>query len=242
MLKCFNTLFVQNEESRELLAGIGIDNVVVAGDTRFDRVADVRAAAKEFPLVAKFVENANFTLVMGSSWPPDEDIIIPYFNSHKDMKLIIAPHEFDRHRLHVLMSKLSRPARFYSEATQQNVANADCLIIDSFGLLSSLYRYGQAAYIGGGFGAGIHNINEAAVYGIPVIFGPKHHKFQEAHDLIELDGAMSIHDADSFSAAMDPLLENEPLRLHCGKTAGDYIQSHLGGTQLIYDALFNNPS
>ncbi|MBR5639731.1 MAG: 3-deoxy-D-manno-octulosonic acid transferase, partial [Muribaculaceae bacterium] len=239
MLKCFDTLFVQNEQSRELLAKIGIDNVVVAGDTRFDRVADVRAAAKEFPLVAKFVENAKFTLVMGSSWPPDEDIVIPYFNNHREMKLIIAPHEFDRHRLHVLMSKLSRPARFYSEATPQNVANADCLIIDSFGLLSSLYRYGQAAYVGGGFGAGIHNINEAAVYSIPVIFGPKHHKFQEASDLIALDGAMSIHDADSFSAAMDPLLENKPLRLKCGQTAGNYIQSHLGGTQLIYDMLFN---
>ena len=239
MLKCFDTLFVQNEQSRELLAGIGIENVVVAGDTRFDRVADVRAAAREFPLIAKFVEDTKFTLVMGSSWPPDEDIVIPYFNAHREMKLIIAPHEFDRHRLHVLMSKLSRPARFYSEATARNIQGVDCLIIDSFGLLSSLYRYGQAAYIGGGFGAGIHNINEAAVYGIPVIFGPKHHKFQEASDLIELDGAMSIHDADSFSAAMDPLLENEPLRLQCGKTAGDYIQSHLGGTQLIYDYIFN---
>jgi 3-deoxy-D-manno-octulosonic-acid transferase len=238
MLKCFDTLFVQNEQSRELLAGIGIKNVVIAGDTRFDRVADVRAAAREFPLVAKFVEDAKFTLVMGSSWPPDEDIVIPYFNSHREMKLIIAPHEFDRHRLHVLMSKLARPARFYSEATPQNIKGMDCLIIDSFGLLSSLYRYGQAAYIGGGFGAGIHNINEAAVYGIPVIFGPKHHKFQEAADLIELDGAMSIHDADSFSAAMDPLLENEPLRLQCGKTAGEYIHSHLGGTQLIYDQIF----
>ena len=242
MLKCFDTLFVQNEQSRELLAGIGIDNVIVAGDTRFDRVADVRAAAKEFPLVETFVKDFKFTLVMGSSWPADEEIVIPYFNAHRDMKIIIAPHEFDRHRLHVLMSKLSRPARFYSEATQRNLRGIDCLIIDSFGLLSSLYRYGQAAYIGGGFGAGIHNINEAAVYGIPVIFGPKHHKFQEAADLIELDGAMSIHDADSFSAAMDPLLENEPLRLKCGRTAGDYIQSHLGGTQIIYDHLFNIPT
>jgi 3-deoxy-D-manno-octulosonic-acid transferase len=239
MLKCFDTIFVQNEESRELLAGIGFkDNVIIAGDTRFDRVADVKAAAKEFPLVAKFVEKAPFTLVMGSSWPPDEDIVIPYFNAHREMKLIIAPHEFDRHRLHTLMSKLSRPARFYSEATQQNIESADCLIIDSFGLLSSLYRYGQAAYVGGGFGSGIHNINEAAVYSIPVIFGPKHHKFQEATDLIALDGAMSIHDADTFSAAMDPLLENEPLRLKCGNTAGQYIQSHLGGTQLIYDHIF----
>jgi len=176
---------------------------------------------------------------MGSSWPADEDIVIPYFNAHREMKLIIAPHEFDRHRLHVLMSKLARPTRFYSEATPQNIESADCLIIDSFGLLSSLYRYGQAAYVGGGFGAGIHNINEAAVYGIPVVFGPKHNKFQEATDLIALDGAMSIHDADSFSAAMDPLLENEPLRLKCGRTAGEYIQSHLGGTQLIYDHIFN---
>ena len=241
MLKCFDTIFVQNEESRELLAGIGFkDNVIIAGDTRFDRVADVKAAAREFPLVAKFVEKAPFTLVMGSSWPPDEDIVIPYFNAHREMKLIIAPHEFDRHRLHTLMSKLSRPARFYSEATQQNIESADCLIIDSFGLLSSLYRYGQAAYIGGGFGAGIHNINEAAVYNIPVIFGPKYQKFQEAFDLITLDGAMSIHDSDTFSAAMDPLLENEPLRLKCGKAAGDYIQSHLGGTKLIYDHIFNN--
>ena len=140
MLKCFNTLFVQNEQSRELLAGIGIDNVVVAGDTRFDRVADVRAAAREFPLVAKFVEKSKFTLVMGSSWPPDEDIVIPYFNAHRDMKLIIAPHEFDRHRLHVLMSKLSRPARFYSEATSRNIKGVDCLIIDSFGLLSSHFQ------------------------------------------------------------------------------------------------------
>lgn len=240
MLKCFDTLFVQNEQSRELLAGIGIDNVVVAGDTRFDRVADVRAAAKEFPLVERFVENAKFTLVMGSSWPPDEDIVIPYFNTHHEMKLIIAPHEFDRHRLHVLMSKISRPARFYSEATPQNIEQAECLIIDSFGLLSSLYRYGQTAYVGGGFGVSIHNINEAAVYGIPIIFGPKHHKFQEATDLIACDGAMSIHNADEFSAAMDPMLENEPLRLQCGRAAGNYIQSHLGGTRIIYDLIFNN--
>ncbi len=240
MLKCFDTLFVQNEQSRELLAGIGIDNVVVAGDTRFDRVADVRAAAKEFPLVEKFVENAKFTLVMGSSWPPDEDIVIPYFNTHREMKLIIAPHEFDRHRLHVLMSKISRPARFYSEATPQNIEQAECLIIDSFGLLSSLYRYGQTAYVGGGFGVSIHNINEAAVYGIPIIFGPKHHKFQEATDLIACDGAMSIHNADEFSAAMDPMLENEPLRMQCGRAAGNYIQTHLGGTRIIYDLIFNN--
>ncbi len=239
MLKCFDTLFVQNEQSRDLLAKIGIDNVIIAGDTRFDRVADVRAAAKEFPLIAKFTEGSKFTLVLGSSWPPDEDIVIPYFNQHRgEVKLIIAPHEFDRHRLHVMLSKIARPVRLYSEATPQNIKGIDCLIIDSFGLLSSLYRYGDAAYIGGGFGAGIHNINEAAVYGIPVVFGPKHHKFQEASDLIACDGAMSIGNADEFAASMDALLENKAVRARSGKAAGDYIQSHLGGTRLIYDTIF----
>jgi len=243
MLRCFDTLFVQNEQSRELLSGIGIDNVEVCGDTRFDRVADVRAAAREFPVIERFVEDAPFTLVMGSSWQPDEDIVIPYFNSHPCMKLIIAPHEFDRHRLHVLMSKITRPAGFYSETRLNNVGKLDCLIIDSFGILSSLYRYGTSAYVGGGFGAGIHNINEAAVYGIPVIFGPRHHKFQEAADLLACGGGYAVDDAEAFSDIMDSLLDNKALLAQAGSAAGEYIQSHLGATQQIYDRIFatDNP-
>jgi len=240
MLKSFDTLFVQNEQSRELLASIGVENVMVCGDTRFDRVADVRAAAREFPIIANFVKDAPFTLVMGSSWQPDEDIAIPYFNAHPDMKLIIAPHEFDRERLHILMSKIARPAAFYSETRLDTVSKLDCLIIDSFGILSSLYRYGTVAYIGGGFGAGIHNINEAAVYSMPVIFGPKHHKFQEAKDLIDCGGGFSIDNADSFSATMDSLRENKPLLAAAGQAAGNYIQSHLGATRQIYDHIFGN--
>ncbi len=237
MLKCFDKLYVQNEESRDLLAGIGLNNVQVCGDTRFDRVSSVKAAAKQFPIIENFVKDAEFTLVMGSSWEPDEEIAMPYFNEHPKMKLIIAPHEFDRKRLLDIMARTGRKADLYSVTSAEDAAKLDCIIIDSFGLLSSLYQYGQAAYIGGGFGHGIHNINEAAVYGIPVIFGPKHNKFQEAHDLIECGGGYCIGDAEQFGSVMDSLTCGDGTLESSGKKAGDYIESHLGATQVIYDQL-----
>ncbi|MBQ7689781.1 MAG: 3-deoxy-D-manno-octulosonic acid transferase [Muribaculaceae bacterium] len=238
MLRCFDTLFVQNEQSRQLLAGIGIDRVVVAGDTRFDRVATVREKARQFPTLDRFVANSPFTLVMGSSWLPDEDIVIPYFNAHPGMKLIIAPHEFDRERLLAIMSRIERRAALFSQARADHMAHTHCLVIDSFGLLSSLYRYGQAAYVGGGFGAGIHNVNEAAVYGIPVLFGPRHEKFQEARDLLSCGGAFCIQTADEFKVQMDRLLMDPNHLQHTGEAARDYITSHLGATQRIYDTIF----
>lgn len=237
MLKCFNTMYVQNEESRKLLADIGHDNVVVCGDTRFDRVAGVKSAAKQFPIIESFVKDTDFTLIMGSSWEPDEEIAMPYFNEHPSMKFIIAPHEFDRKRLLDIMARTGRKTALYSQTSPEEAATLDCLIIDSFGLLSSLYQYGQAAYIGGGFGHGIHNINEAAVYGIPVIFGPKHEKFQEAHDLIECGGGFCISNAEQFNAVIDRIATDKAYQQHCGKCAGDYIESHLGATQVIYDQL-----
>ena len=241
MLRCFTTLFVQDERSRDLLAGIGINNVVVAGDTRFDRVARVKENAREFPVIEQFVAGAQRTVVMGSSWPQDEELMIPYFNEHPDMKLIIAPHEFDHERLHVLASALKRPCGFYSQVTAGEAAKLDCLIIDSFGILSSLYRYGQVAYVGGGFGSGIHNINEAAVYGIPVVFGPKHEKFREATDLIADGGGFAVHDNEDFTPIMDRLLHDEAFMRHAGQIAGQYIASHIGATDVICDAIFNNP-
>ena len=238
MLGCFDTLFVQNEESRKLLDGIGIKNVVVTGDTRFDRVATVRAAAREFPLIEQMVSDAKFTFVMGSSWQPDEDIVIPYFNSHPEMKLILAPHEFDRERLLELMGRINRKSVLYSQAHINDMTEVDCLIIDSFGLLSSLYRYGQAAYVGGGFGSGIHNINEAAVYGIPVIFGPRYQKFREACDLVAREGAFSITNAEEFANHMDRLLTDADHLQHTGEIAASYIKENLGATQRIYDRIF----
>lgn len=235
-LRCFDRLYVQNDESRQLLAGIGMDNVVVCGDTRFDRVAGVKSAAKQFPIIEQFVKDASFTLVMGSSWQPDEEIVMPYFNEHPGMKLIIAPHEFDAKRLQDIMARTGRKTALYS-TSPEDAASLDCLIIDCFGLLSSLYQYGQAAYIGGGFGHGIHNINEAAVYGIPVIFGPKHDKFQEAKDLIECGGGFCINSAEQFGAIMDRLTTDGDHLATAGEIAGDYIETHLGATQVIYNQL-----
>ncbi len=238
MLGCFTHFYVQNEESRQLLEGIGMHNVTVAGDTRFDRVAHVCEQAKDFPVIEKMTKECPFTLVMGSSWPPDEDIVIPYFNAHPGMKLIIAPHEFDKERLNTLLGKVKRKAALYSETAPKQAEELDCLVIDCFGILSSVYRYGQMAYIGGGFGSGIHNVNEAAVYGIPVAFGPKYDKFLEAIELIAAGGGFSVNDAASFAQVMDTMLTDEGELKRSSRIAHDYIQSHLGATNVIYDDLF----
>lgn len=240
MLKCFTTIFVQNEDSRQLLKSIGVTNVEVSGDTRFDRVADIKAAAKQFPIVAKFAESSPMTLVMGSSWQPDEDIVIPYFNSHPGMKLIIAPHEFDDERLAAIKSSISRPAGLYSKTDEETAASLDCLIIDCFGILSSLYSYGQMAYVGGGFGAGIHNVNEAAVFGIPVVFGPNFGKFKEASDLIACGGGFSITGDSDFADVMATLTHSASELHKRGAIAGNYIKTHTGATEFIYAAIFGN--
>ncbi len=239
ILRYFDHFYVQNEESRQLLDGVGMNNVTVCGDTRFDQVSTVKKNAIHFPVIERFVRDAKFTLVMGSSWEPDEEIVIPYFNQHPHMKLIIVPHEFDRKRLFDIMSRTTRKTTLYSMLTPcEDVADLDCIIIDSFGLLSSLYQYGQVAYVGGGFGRGIHNINEAAVYGIPVIFGYRHDKFQEARDLIRCGGAFCVDGPEKLAQVLDNLTNDPEALANSGKMAGKYIQSHLGATQLIYNDLF----
>ncbi len=202
VLKNFDHLFVQNETSKRFLAKIGITRVTVVGDTRFDRVKQIQDQAKELPIVERFKGDSP-TFVAGSSWGPDEDLFIEYFNQRPDMKLIIAPHVIDESHLNEIIGKLKRPYRRYTEATEANVQEVDCLIIDCFGLLSSIYRYGEVAYIGGGFGVGIHNILEAAVYGIPVLFGPKYDKFMEARQLIDCKGAYSIQEYSQLESLID---------------------------------------
>ena len=242
MLYCFNHLFVQDERSKKLLADFNICNVTVAGDTRFDRVLDIHKQAKEIEKVEAFVANvgtddASFTLVAGSSWPQDEAILLPYFHQHPELKLIIAPHEIHEEHLRAIEAGLKRPSVRLSVATAEQLATADCLIIDCFGLLSSIYRYGQVAYIGGGFGAGIHNTLEAAVYGIPVLFGPKYHKFKEAKDLIAVGGGFSLSDAGSFNEKMDELLTYREVREAAGKAAGSFVLDHAGATDMIMKEL-----
>ncbi|HJD91628.1 MULTISPECIES: 3-deoxy-D-manno-octulosonic acid transferase [Bacteroides] len=232
VLKNFDHLFVQNEASKRFLSRIDITRVTVVGDTRFDRVIQIKDQAKDLQLVENF-KGGSPTFVAGSSWGPDEDLFIEYFNQHPEMKLIIAPHVIDENHLVEIISKLNRPYVRYTKANGDNVKKADCLIIDCFGLLSSIYRYGEVAYIGGGFGVGIHNILEAAVYGIPVLFGPKYHKFMEAREIIECKGAYSIRDFDELKALLNRFFEDKVFYKETSALAGGYVHQHSGASDKI---------
>lgn len=232
VLRNFNHLFVQNDVSKDLLNGLGILNVTVAGDTRFDRVLQIREQAKELPLVEAFKQN-KLTFVAGSSWQPDEELFIDYFNRHPEVKLIIAPHVIGEDHLQHIIGKVKGKVVRYTQATVENVAEARCLIIDCFGLLSSIYKYGEIAYIGGGFGSGIHNTVEAAVYGVPVIFGPNYQRFMEAKDLIACGGGFSINDVNDLAALLDKLLSDKTFLQESGNNAGTYVHSRAGATDII---------
>ena len=244
-LRRITHFFVQNERSVELLRTIGVqDNVTIVGDTRFDRVIDIRNNARPLPLVEQFTrakEDSNaapFVLVAGSSWQPDEDILLDYVNRHPDLRLVMAPHVVNDAHIQEIEQKLTTPALRYSQATLENVDDYRVLIIDGYGLLSSIYRYATVAYVGGGFGVGIHNVPEAAVYGIPVIIGPNHQRFAEAVALIANGGCKSIKNAEDFSVIMDDFLENPAHIAQAGSAAGDYIHQNAGATPLIYQHVF----
>ena len=269
-LKAFKMMFVQNEESKELLKGIGVENVVVAGDTRFDRVADIVAAAKKLEIVERFV-NAQCTtnglelqrkmhnaklpvLVVGSSWGPDEDLLARYINERAGrMKMIIAPHEVHEERIKELTSKLTCKYALYTQITDYRLqitdksqlslqtpnpsflTDYDVLVVNTIGVLSSVYQYGQVAYIGGGFGVGIHNTLEAAAWGIPVVFGPNYKKFQEAKELIECGAGWSIKNYEECAKALDEFFEKNAV---ASKAAAEYVVSHTGATEIIHNAQF----
>ena len=232
VLKCFTRFFVQNEESRQLLGKIGITDVEITGDTRFDRVLQIAEQAKQLPVVEAFKQHRN-VFVAGSSWQPDEDIFIKFFNEHREWKLIIAPHVIDEDHLRQIMSKLQRKAVRYTQTSIEEAAEADCLIIDCFGLLSSIYHYGEVAYVGGGFGAGIHNVLEAAVWSVPVIFGPNNKRFQEAQELLAVKGGFEINDERQFSELMTRLMTDEDYLHEHGKAAGDYVKGRAGSAGKI---------
>ena len=238
VLKCFTHFFVQNEVSRELLHTIGINQVTISGDTRFDRVLQIRDAAKELPLVEAFKDDHN-VFVAGSSWPPDEDVFIRYFNEHRNWELVIAPHVIDEDHLQQIISKLNRKVVRYTQATESEAREADVLIIDCFGLLSSIYRYGEVAYVGGGFGVGIHNVLEAAVWGVPVIFGPNNQRFQEAQGLLASAGGFQIKDYDTFCQLMDRFDTDKAYLQTTGKKAGSFVAQHAGATATILKGIQN---
>lgn len=241
VLKCFTRFFVQNEESKRLLEGIGITAVDVVGDTRFDRVLQIKEAAKHLPICEAFrtgvassqsadVPHHDFKVfVAGSSWPPDENIFIPFFNEHKDWRLLIAPHVIAEEHLKLILSLIKdKKVVRYTQTTPEEAAEADVLIIDCFGLLSSMYNYGDVAYIGGGFGVGIHNTLEAAVWNMPVIFGPNNKKFQEAQGLLKSGGGFEINTYEDFSGLMNSLMNDEAFLKQAGDKAGAFV-AHLAG-------------
>ena len=236
VLDCFTHFFVQNEESHDLLKSIGIDCVSVTGDTRFDRVLQIRDAGKSLPIVENFVggtaEERPHVFIAGSSWPPDEDIFIRYFNEHRDWKLIIAPHVIGDDHMKQILGKLERKTVRYTEATTENVVGAECLIIDCFGLLSSIYRYADVTYVGGGFGVGIHNVLEAAVWRKPVIFGPNNKNFQEAQGLLKAGGGFEITSYDDFVGVMRKLADDKALE-QSRERAGGFVESLAGATRQI---------
>ena len=232
VLKRITHLYVQNEESQQLLHTIGVDQVTVVGDTRFDRVIDIRRAAKPLPLVERFA-GCWRVIVAGSSWQPDEDLLISYFNAHPNVRLVLAPHVVNEEHLRQIEQKLQRPSVRYSAATPKSVAEADCLIIDCYGLLSSIYRYATIAYVGGGFGVGIHNVPEAAVYGVPVLIGPNNQKFREAQALLQCGGCIEVHNQPDVDQSLDRLLSNKAALDRAGQAAGNYITSNAGAVDKI---------
>lgn len=232
VLADFTHLFVQNDESVRLLKNIGVQQTTVVGDTRFDRVIDIHKEAKDLPLLEQFKGNAR-CFIAGSSWGPDEAIFIRYFEQHPEMKLVIAPHVVDETHLRDILHKTTRKVVKYSEASPESVKEADCLLIDCYGLLSSIYRYADIAYVGGGFGVGIHNVLEAAVYRVPVFFGPNNKRFREAQGLLACGGGVEVTSYADFELQMNRL-NREPAHLEqAGQAAGNYVMQHAGAMEKI---------
>lgn len=244
VLKCFSRFFVQNEESKTLLASIGIKDVLVVGDTRFDRVLQIKEAGKHLPIVESFTgfdfksinskQSRRRVFVAGSSWLPDEQIFLKYFGEHDDWKLIIAPHVIDEGHLAEIRKLITnkRVVR-YTTTNGEEAKDADVLIIDCFGLLSSIYFYCDVAYVGGGFGVGIHNVLEAAVWQRPVIFGPNNKHFAEAQGLMKSGGGFEITGYDSFCAIMNRLSADSDYLKECGDKASAFVRDKSGATERV---------
>ncbi|PKQ62783.1 3-deoxy-D-manno-octulosonic acid transferase [Labilibaculum filiforme] len=233
MLTAFTHLFVQNQESADLLNSIGLKNVSIAGDTRFDRVYSIATGSKTLAEVEGFSQG-RLVLIAGSTWPKDEEFLINYINTSKNnYKYIIAAHEVDESHIKNIVAQIQKPWVRFTGAAKAEIEAAEVLVIDCIGVLSSLYRYGDVSYIGGGFGRGIHNTLEAATFGLPIIFGPNYHKFQEAKDLIELGASYSYEKYEDLRLLLDNYFENEKKRQFSGEKSKNYVDSKRGASAQI---------
>lgn len=234
----FRHFFVQDEQSVKLLGNIGLTNVTKAGDTRFDRVAEIARNGKDIQLIEKFKGNSQL-VVAGSTWKPDEEMLIEYIHSHPETKFVIAPHETKPANINRLITELKTQVICYTEATGEAVMNKQVMIIDTIGLLSSVYKYADLAYIGGGFGVGIHNTLEAAIFGMPIVFGPNYTKFKEATTMVELGIAYPVKDSSALMTIMESLLSDSKKRAYITESCRSFTQQNLGATQTIIDKVFN---
>lgn len=237
MLKSFRHFFVQDKVSAELLSKAGIKNVDITGDTRFDRVYAISKTAGQIPVAQSFCKD-NFIIVAGSTWPKDEAILAAYMNqAPENIKMIIASHEIEEKKLENLSGMMRVNHVKFSQAGNSDLSGIRVLFIDNIGMLSSLYQYANISYIGGGFGKGIHNILEAATFGVPVIFGPNYYKFKEAADLINNGGAFSINNHKQFKNLIDKLTINNELLKTSGETSKKYVESGIGASNIIVDKI-----
>ena len=237
-LKTFEVLFVQNEESKTLLSELGYPNVVVAGDTRFDRVAKIAREAKQVPMIERFKGDKQL-FIAGSTWGPDEELLLPLMNDNPELKFVIAPHEMDEGRIERLMRETRGGAVRYTQCDDKSsFEGKQLLILDTVGLLASAYGYASWGYIGGGFGVGIHNTLEAATFGLPIAFGPKYEKFKEARDLVAIGAARSITTYEELKAWFAPLRDDEKHLTKSSRLARDYTLSHQGATETILKTIF----
>ena len=236
LLDTFQRIFVQDEASAALLEAHGVKHVIVAGDTRFDRVIEVKEQAKDLPVVERFVSGDEKVIVAGSTWPKDEMLLAQYIKDRPDVKLVLVPHEIDEAHLHKIFQCFEGRYIRYTEAVENKLQDCRVLLVDTIGVLSSIYRYGDVAYVGGGFGVGIHNTLEAAVYGMPVVFGPVWQKFREAHGLLNAGAALTAGNYREFAQAMDSALAQQA---EMGRCAATYVNSERGATKKIYAEIFS---
>lgn len=239
MLFSFEHFFVQDDQSVSLLGSLGIKSVTKAGDTRFDRVAEIARNGKVIPMIKQFKGNSQL-VVAGSTWKPDEELLAQYIEAHPETKFIIAPHETKRGNIERLINRLKTPVICYTEVSEETVMNRQVMIVDTIGILSSIYKYADLAYIGGGFGVGIHNTLEAAIFGMPILFGPNYLKFNEATSMVSLGVAFPITDFQSLETILNELLTNQNTRDHISEKCIDFTKQNLGATQIILNKVFNN--
>lgn len=233
-LTSFDHFFVQNESSKKLLQQIGLQNVKVSGDTRFDRVVSILERDNTLPFIEAF-KNNQLTVVIGSSWPKDETLLVNYINqSPEDIKFLIAPHNIKPEQIRQLENSLSKKTVLFSEKENKKLSDYQVFIIDTIGILTKIYSYGDIAYVGGGFGnPGVHNILEPATFGLPIVIGPNFSHFAEATALVNLGGCLSISSEKELSQAMDLLIQNEDERYEKGHICSTFVQMNKGATALI---------